>query len=115
MKLVVGLVLLVAVVFFASESQATPLWPLQWSAGWNFVNTTNRKLINWGSYFYHSNNDQTTSKRELRIDNYNCPHYPGNLFFKYLFRHMRSQVTDSECLGRSIFCSVIFARDDNVS
>ncbi|ELR13789.1 uncharacterized protein ACA1_076420 [Acanthamoeba castellanii str. Neff] len=82
---VVGLVLVVAV-FFVASALAVPQWPLQWQSEFNFVNVSNRVLLNYGSYHFKSDGKTT----QLRIDNFNCP------------------VGD-----RSFFCRVIFARDTN--
>jgi hypothetical protein len=83
MKFVLATLVLLALLALGS---AAPLWPRHWDSEWNFVNTSNRVLLNYGVYFYRAQSD---NRVELRIDNINCPHNP------------------------SLACRVIFALDSN--
>lgn len=55
-------------------------WPETWSSSWNFVNTSNRVLLNFGTYYY----DFLGHHQLMRVDNRLCEPQrksPCNVFF----------------------------------
>jgi hypothetical protein len=75
--------ILAAVIF----AQTPTNWPLLFTAQFNYLNTTSRGLVNFGTYYYDYSTG-VNSVGKLRIDARQCGINPTRSLYEMLLYHL---------------------------